>query len=557
MLSLIHIENMAVIEKCEIEFFNGLNVLTGETGAGKSIIIDSISALLGNRTSKDIVRHGNKKGSVLGIFTDISFEIIEKLLEFGIETENDTVHISREISSEGKNVCRVNSKPVSASILKELAPYLINIHGQHDGQKLMSDTYHVNFLDSFGNNIELINEYKEQYTRYYGIKKELTALKEQNTKIDDRIEYLKFMVIEIEKAELNPLEEDALKSRKELYLNHEKTIKSLSLALKLLKDSEENIFDMVSTASNSLGEISELSEDFGKIFEKCEDIKYEVGEISTEIEKNLTSFDFDDNEIEIIEQRLDEIYSLKRKYGNTVEILLENYETSKKELETLSNIDESIEDLEETFKENRAKLIDIGKKLSFKRQSDGEKLTKAIISELETLDMASTLFAVEIQNSGKLGANGIDLVSFLIATNKGDKLKPLSKIASGGELSRIMLAIKNILSKTEDVGTLIFDEVDTGVSGKAGGKIANKLYDVSNNKQVLCVTHLASIASMADHHYSINKSHTEEKTFTMIEKLNTEDRKKEIARIIGGDVLTDTSVKNAEELIDNANKYKL
>lgn len=556
MLSLIHIENMAVIEKCEIEFFKGLNVLTGETGAGKSIIIDSINALLGERTSKDIVRFNAKKASVLGVFTDISFEVINKLLEFGIETENDTLHISREISAEGKSSCRVNSKPVNASVLKELAPFLINIHGQHDGQQLMSDTYHINFLDNFGNNTEIITKYKNQYAKYHEIKRELANLVENNTKIDSRIEYLQFMTNEISNADISLDEEDSLKLRKDSFLNHEKTVKSLSLSQKLLCDAEENALSFISRASLSISELSPISKDFEKLFEKCEDLKFQLSEITSEIDTKLNNFDFEDDEIDKIEERLDLIYTLKRKYGGSVENMLLEYESATQELEKISNIDKSIEVLEADFKENRLKLIEIGKKLSEKRKKDAILLEKAISIELETLDMANTNFVVSIENSGKLMSGGIDNIAFLIATNKGDKLKPLSKIASGGELSRIMLAIKNILSKTEDVSTLIFDEIDTGVSGKAGGKIANKLYDVSKNKQVLCVTHLASIAAMADNHYVINKSHTEEKTFTQIDKLNYESRKKEIARIIGGDVLTEISLQNADELMTNANNYK-
>lgn len=556
MLSLIHIENMAVIEKCEIEFSSGFNVLTGETGAGKSIIIDSISALLGQRISRDVVRFGNKKGTVLGVFSDVP-QIVNQILEgYGIEISDENLHIKREVSSDGKSVCRINLQPVTASVLKEIAPYLINIHGQHDGQKLLSDSFHVNFLDNFGENAKLNEKYQKYHAKYYNIKRELKDLVENNTKIDDRIEYLKYLIDEIEGAELSVLEEAELIEKKRVFENYEKTVKTLSLVYNALQGADENAFDLMHKTSYNLSQISQISENFQTFFEKSEDIKYKIEELSQAVSSIISEFNFDEEDIENIEERLDLIYSLKRKYGGSVLNILDTLENAKIEFAKLSNIDKSIEDLEAEYKKSRLELIEIGKKLSEKRQKDAKILEKAIILELSTLDMDKVLFKVEIKPSGKLSSTGIDDVLFTIATNSGDVLKPLSKIASGGELSRIMLAIKNILTKNEEVGTLIFDEVDTGVSGRAGAKIARKLYDVAQNKQVLCVTHLASIAAMADNHYLINKSHTEEKTFTQISKMSTDERQAEIARIVGGDDVTDTSIKNAKELIENANAYK-
>ncbi len=556
MLSLIHIENMAVIEKCEIEFSQGLNVLTGETGAGKSIIIDSIGALLGNRTSKDIVRFGNKKGSVLGVFTDISPEIVSVLHNYGIEIDDDTLHISRDISHDGKSVCRVNFKPVTVSVLKEISPYLINIHGQHDGQKLLSDVYHSEYLDSFGENFELLSLYKSKFNEYYTIKNELKSLIDSNNKIEDRIDYLNFLVSEIESANISLSEENELKNKRDIYLNYEKTAKTLSQVYKNLNDNDGSAYDLIFKSSHALSGISEISGSFSTLYEKCEDIKYQVEELSSNISAFLSEINYDEGEIEYIEERLDLIYSIKRKYGGDLSVVLENYDEAKIELSKLTNIDKSIEELEQLYKEKRLELIEIGKKLSKKRKIDSKNLEECIMNELKTLDMENAIFSVSVENSGKLSSNGIDNISFLIQANKGDKLKPLAKVASGGELSRIMLAIKNILSKNEDVGTLIFDEIDTGVSGKAGLKIARKLYDVGTKKQVLCVTHLASIASIADNHYLINKSHTEESTFTIIEKMNEEERRREIARIIGGENITETSLKNAEEMIDNAKSLR-
>ncbi|MFI3225840.1 MAG: DNA repair protein RecN [Clostridia bacterium] len=557
MLSLIHIENMAVIEKCEIEFSSGFNVLTGETGAGKSIIIDSISALLGQRISRDVVRYGNKKGTVLGVFCDIPQVVVDILDGYGLEIADDNLHIKREVSHDGKSVCRINMQPVTASVLKEIAPYLINIHGQHDGQKLLSDVYHVNFLDSFGENYKILTQYHTKYTEYYDIKKQLKSLVDDNTKIEDRLEYLKYLIEEIELADISLSEEDELRQKKQVFENFEKTARTLSVVYQNLSEGETNAFDLMHRTAHNLSQISEISDNFRLFYEKSEDIKYQIEELSSAVSTVITDMDFDADDIEHIEERLDLIYSIKRKYGGSLEIVLETYESAKDEFSKLSNIDKSIEELENSYKKSRVELIEIGKKLSQKRKNDAEVLEKAIISELSTLDMDKVKFKVAVDPSGKLGATGIDNVSFMIATNSGDTLKPLSKIASGGELSRIMLAIKNILSQNEEVGTLIFDEIDTGVSGRAGAKIARKLYDVAGKKQVLCVTHLASIAAMADAHYLINKSHTEEKTFTQITKMNSEQRKQEIARIIGGDDITDTSILNAEELISNAEKYKI
>lgn len=556
MLSLIHIENMAVIEKCEIEFSAGFNVLTGETGAGKSIIIDSISALLGQRISRDVVRFGNKKGAVLGVFCDVPQVVIDILNGYGLEVSDDNLHIKREISHDGKSVCRINMQPVTASVLKEIAPYLINIHGQHDGQKLLSDVYHVNFLDSFGENSKILEEYREKYTEYYDIKRELRQLVDDNTKIDDRIDYLKYLIEEIQLSEISLEEEDELRSKKQVFENFEKTAKALQSAYQNLREGDSNAFDLMHKTAFNLSQISDVSDNFRLLYEKSEDIKYQIEELSSAVSSMISDMDFDADDIERIEERLDLIYSIKRKYGGSLEVVLDTYQSAKVEYEKLTNIDKSIEKLEAKYKKSRLELIEIGKKLSQKRQNDAKILEKAIISELATLDMDKVKFNVSVEPSGKLGATGIDNVSFMIATNSGDSLKPLSKIASGGELSRIMLAIKNILSKNEEVGTLIFDEIDTGVSGRAGAKIARKLYDVAGKKQVLCVTHLASIAAMADSHYLINKSHTEQKTFTQILKMNTAEREQEIARIIGGDEITDTSILNAKELIASAQKYK-
>ncbi|MFI3115927.1 MAG: DNA repair protein RecN [Clostridia bacterium] len=556
MLSLIYIENMAVIEKCEIELDKGFNVLTGETGAGKSIIIDSINALLGQRVSRDVVRHGSKKGMVLGVFNEIPKDVITILESYGLEILDDTMHIKREVSVDGKSVCRINMQPVTATVLKEIAPYLINIHGQHDGQKLMSDAHHVTFLDSFSENSKLLVEYSKKYTIYYDYKKQLKELIDDNTKIDDRIEYLKYLIDEIELADISIAEEEELKQKKSVFENYEKTAKTLSAVYNNLSETDGSAIDLIYKTSQSLSQISEISDDFRVFYEKSEDIKYQIEELSSAVSSVISDMGFDETDIEQIEERLDLIYSIKRKYGGSLEIVMDTYDSAKEEYAKLSNIDKSIEELEVSYKESRVELIEIGKKLSEARKKGAKKLEKSIIDELATLDMEKIKFEVSVQPSGRLGSTGIDEVSFLIATNSGDNLKPLSKIASGGELSRIMLAIKNILSKNEDVGTLIFDEVDTGVSGRAGAKIARKLYDVAKSKQVLCVTHLASIAAMADNHYFINKSHTEEKTFTSINKMTYEERKNEIARIVGGDNITDTSVKNAEELIENAKEYK-
>ena len=561
MLSLLHIENIAIIEQADIVLQPGFTVLTGETGAGKSIIIDSIGAILGQRTSRELIRSGAKKGFVSAVFEDIPAALKRQLEELGLDTEDDgTVRIQRELSAEGRSVCRVNMRPVSASVLKTLSPYLINIHGQHDGQKLMQEEYHIDFLDSFFEAETLLEQFRPMYAELHTLRSKIRELEKSGQQREQRIDMLRYQIDEIEAAQLQPGEEEMLTERLQFFENAGQLAYSLQAASKLLSGGEEDdgAMDLLSRAADELADVAALSQDLNNLSQKAEEARYQVEDLAASVAMLAADVDFSPKERDAVEERLDVIYRLRRKYGATIEEVLSYHDKASKELSELENADDRKDEMMEEYHRTLTRAREIASELSKRRRQAAEELEAKIVAQLKDLDMPKVRISIQVSSQTKLNPHGMDEVRFLISTNPGEPVKPLSKIASGGELSRIMLAIKNVLTQTEDVGTLIFDEIDTGVSGRAAQKIALKLGEISHRKQTLCVTHLPQLAAMGDHHLLIKKSLSEEYTFTDVFSLTEEERVSELARMLSGDAITELSMQNAAELLERAaaNKKK-
>lgn len=550
MLTSLKIENVAIIESAAIEFGCGLNVLTGETGAGKSIVIDSINAILGERTSRDIIRTGAQSAKVYAVFEDVNAKVRKFLDENGIDCEDGVLIINRTLSREGKNVCRLNGTPVTVSMLREIGSELIDIHGQHDNQALLSPEKHCGFVDSFAGNAEIIADYREKYGRLCEVRSKLKKLTTDESSKSQRIDFLTYQIDELEKAEITPGERDELKARKTLINNSQKVIESLNVAYEALKADGAGI-DMITDAESEISDASAYMEALGEASEKITDIRYELEDIAETVRDAMSEVDFDQSELEEIDERLDLLYRLSKKYGNTEEEMLEYLEKAKTELDNIAFSEEKVKELQKQEEEALAETEAAAKKLTESRKTAGEKLSEAICSELEFLDMPNVRFVVKCDDIG-LTENGKDEIEFLISANVGEEPKPLAKIASGGELSRIMLAIKNVLAEADGVDTMIFDEIDTGVSGRAAQKIAMKLRSASKGRQVICVTHLAQIAAQGDVHLYISKSVSDGKTYTNIKSLIEEDRVAEIARIMGGMEITKLQLESAREMLRNA-----
>ena len=550
MLTSLKIENVAIIESAAIEFGCGLNVLTGETGAGKSIVIDSINAILGERTSRDIIRTGAQSAKVYAVFEDVNERVRNFLDENGIDCEDGVLIINRTLSREGKNVCRINGAPVTVSMLREIGGELIDIHGQHDNQSLLSPEKHCGFVDSFAGNADLIADYREKYGRLCEIRSKLKKLTTDESSKSQRIDFLTYQIDELEKAEITIGERDELKARKSLINNSQKVIESLNIAYEALKADGAGI-DMITDAESEIANASAYMETLGEASEKITDIRYELEDIAETVRDAMTEVDFDPSELEDIDERLDLLYRLSKKYGDTEEEMLEYLEKARAELDNIAFSEERVKELQKQEKEALAETETAACKLTESRKTAGEKLSNAICSELEFLDMPNVRFIVKCNDIG-LTENGKDEIEFLISANAGEEPKPLAKIASGGELSRIMLAIKNVLAETDGVDTMIFDEIDTGVSGRAAQKIAMKLRSASKGRQVICVTHLAQIAAQGDVHLYISKSVSDGKTYTNIKSLIEEERVAEIARIMGGMEITKLQLESAREMLANA-----
>ena len=550
MLTSLKIENVAIIESAAIEFGCGLNVLTGETGAGKSIVIDSINAILGERTSREIIRTGAQSAKVYAVFEDVNENVKAFLDENGIDCEDGVLIINRTLNRDGKNICRLNGAPVTVSMLRELGGELIDIHGQHDSQSLLSPEKHCGFVDGFAENSGLISDYREKYRRLCEIRNSLKKLTTDESSKSQRIDFLTYQIDELEKSDITPGERDELKARKALINNSQKVMESLNTAYMALKADGAGI-DMISNAETEIANASEYMDSLGEASEKITDIRYELDDIAELVRDAMSEIEYDPSELDDIEERLDLLYRLSKKYGETEEDMLEYLAKAREELESIAFSEEKVRELQKQEKTALVEAEAAADRLTESRKTAGEKLSRAICSELEFLDMPNVRFVVKLEDIG-LTENGRDSVEFLISANVGEEPKPLAKIASGGELSRIMLAIKNVLAETDGVDTMIFDEIDTGVSGRAAQKIAMKLRSASKGRQVICVTHLAQIAAQGDVHLYISKSVSDGKTYTNIKSLIEEERVSEIARIMGGMEITQLQLESAREMLGNA-----
>ena len=553
MLKTLSIENIAVIEKAEIEFSNGFNVLTGETGAGKSIVVDSINAILGERTSKELVRAGSENALVTAYFEDISKEVEQKLNEFDLPCDDDgALILSRKISAQGKSTCRINGSVCTVSMLKEVGNLLVNIHGQHDSQTLLNADYHYKFVDMYGSLDGVLDEYKQSFKQLLSVRKQLKALTMDADERDRQIELLDYQIKELSDAEIKVGEWDELKKRKNLILNSQNLLQSLNSALSAFNGSDEysGISTLLSTAVKEIGSVSDVDSEIKSVYDKAEALNDSVEVVKDALLDKINSIEFEPEELNRIEERLDLYYTFSNKYGETEQDMLYYLDEAVKKRTAFENSEEELEKLNVQYDEIFNKTVALAQKLTDLRKTTAEKLGNEICKQLEFLDMPKIKFTTSFEK-GNLSANGWDKIEFLIATNVGEMAKPLAKIASGGELSRIMLAIKSIIAQKDSIDTLIFDEIDTGVSGKASRKIGLKLKELGAFTQVICVTHSAQIASVADSHFLIEKNVENDRTYTNVTVLDYDGRKNELARIMGGINATESLLKSAEELLNN------
>lgn len=557
-LSQLYIENVAVIEKATIEFHKGFNILTGETGAGKSIIIDSMHGILGERTSKDMVRNGAESAFVSGLFTDLTDQAISKLRELGFEPEEDTsVLVQRTIQAEGKSTCRINGRPATVSALKELGKTLMNIHGQHESYHLLSPELHIHYIDESGDLNTLVKEYRSVYQELKQIQSEIGAHATDEAEKLRRIDLLTYQIEELEQANLRENEKEELMERKTTMMHAEK-IASAITAAKAALDGDESFDGVLSTLTAitaSLQDSEQYLPALNPIIQKLHELSYGLEDVSEALREQESQIEFDASELLEIETRLDLLYRLSIKYGQTTEEMLAFLEKCRQELNQINHSEETLIQLNETYEILKEKAIQLAKQLSDKRKKTAEQFTKKVKHELQFLNMPGIEFQVE-QERVPLNSNGCDKIQFLISVNPGEPAKPIAKIASGGELSRIMLAIQTVLSAHDDLDTMIFDEVDTGISGSAAQKVGLKLHEVSKYAQVICITHLAQIACLADYHLLIQKQVTNHKTYTQVIPLSKEAQTKEIARMIGGEAITPLLLQNAQEMIDSAKQLK-
>ena len=548
MLNLLHIENIAVIECADITFDKGFNILTGETGAGKSIVIDAISAVLGERAYRDMIRTGTDKASVRAVFTDVPE--LPWFQENGVEYDPETI-IQREVYLDGKNVCRVNGSLVTVSILRKLGIQLINIHGQHDSASLFDENNHLQFLDAFADNQQLLDDYAQKYGDVSALRREIDRMTMDEGEKLRRMETLRYQIEEISKADLQAGEDDELEARRKVLQNAEKLSDSINVAVDALYggDDTDGAASLLVEAERELSRITRFTDSYEALREKIADLMYQVQDVAEELRDARDDLSYSGDELERIESRLDVIHRLRRKYGATCSDILDYLESAKQELDEIEFADDHLDKLKKKFEKAEKVAWDAAILLRSNRMETAKAMSKRILSELEQLDMPKVQFSCEFTKT-ELSANGADTVAFYMSANAGEALKPLSKVASGGELARIMLAMKNVLAERDQVSTLIFDEVDTGVSGRAAQKVAEKLRSVARHKQVLCVTHLPQLAALAQTHLLIAKEERDGRTYTTVTPLDMDGRKRELARIIGGANITETTLKSAEEMLN-------
>lgn len=555
MLELLHIENIAIIEAADIEFAPGFNALTGETGAGKSIVIDSLSAVLGQRTSRELIRTGAEKAFVSAAFSGMAPELTDEL---GIQPEADgTLLLQREIQTDGKNVCRVNGRPVTVGQLRALGARLLNIHGQHDGQQLLDEEQHIVYLDSFGRVESLAITYAEKYKNFTDIRRQIGALQMDEAEKARRVDTLQYQIEELRRAKLTPGEEEELTARRGMLRNAEKFLDAVAGADYALNgdDSGGGALSALRQAQDALGGVRHLDDAFGQLYERLGEAYSEVYDIAATVEDKRGELDVSPGELDRVESRMDLLYRLKKKYGATVEDMLDYQARCEAELAQIEDAGDTLARLEQALSKAEKEARQAAQALSDARKAAAEQLTSQILTELQQLDMGKIRFAVDFAEK-PLDSDGMDTVRFLMSANVGEELRPIHKIASGGELARIMLAMKNVLSEQDHVGTMVFDEVDTGVSGRAAQKVAEKMARISRRKQVLCVTHLPQLAAMADTHFSVEKGERGGRTYTEVRRLDREQRRRELARLTGGSHVSQTMLDGAEELLVQAEKFR-
>ena len=555
MLELLHIENIAIIEAADIAFEPGFNALTGETGAGKSIVIDSLSAVLGQRTSRELIRTGADKAFVGATFSGVDAELTAAL---GIEPEADgTLLLQREIHGDGKNVCRVNGRPVTVGQLKALGARLLNIHGQHDGQQLLDEEQHIVYLDSFGKVENLMETYAVKYKRFTDIRRQIGALQMDEAEKARRVDTLQYQIEELKRAKLKAGEEEELTARRGILRNAEKFLDAVAGADYALNgdDSGGGALSALRQAQDALGAVRHLDDGFGALYERLGEAYSEVYDIAATVEDKRGELDVSPGELDRVESRMDQLYRLKKKYGATVEDMLEYLHRCTEELAQIEDAGDTLLRLEQELGKAEKAARQAAQALSDARKAAAERLTAQILTELQQLDMGRIRFAVDFTEK-PLDSDGMDTVRFLMSANVGEELRPIHKIASGGELARIMLAMKNVLSEQDHVGTMVFDEVDTGVSGRAAQKVAEKMARISRHKQVLCVTHLPQLAAMADTHFSVEKGERNGRTYTEVRRLDREQRRQELARLTGGSHVSQTMLDGAEELLTQAETFR-
>lgn len=559
MLSLLHIENIALIQSADIRFEPGFNVLTGETGAGKSIVIDSIGAVLGERTSRELIRTGAKSALVTAVFTQVPN--LPWLEENGFPTGEEELLLQRELQGDGRNVCRIDGKLVTVAQLRELGRQLLNIHGQHDGQQLLDPASHLGYLDQFGGCQPLLESYQEAYRKWHDIRREMDKLQMDEAERSRRVDTLNYQIQELERAQLKAGEDEELSARRTLLRSAGRLMEAVQSAEFALSGDEDRdgACSLIAQAEGAVQGVSSISPELGELSEKLTALRCAADDAADTLRDLSRSFDFSPGELDQVEERLDLLYRLRKKYGPTVEDMLSYLDRCRKELDQIQYADDTLARLEKDLKKAQKEAARRGEALSQARREAAGALQARVQEELRQLDMPKVQFQTEFTPKGGeagMDETGLDEVQFLMSANLGEALKPIQKVASGGELARIMLALKNVLAEGDQIGTLVFDEVDTGVSGRAAQKVAEKMAQVARGKQVLCVTHLPQIAAMADTHFSVQKGEREGRTYTRLERLDRSQRREELARLIGGASITPSLLESAEELLRQAEQQK-
>lgn len=559
MLSLLHIENIALIQSADIRFEPGFNVLTGETGAGKSIVIDSIGAVLGERTSRELIRTGAKSALVTAVFTQVP--PLPWLEENGFPTGEEELLLQRELQGDGRNVCRIDGKLVTVAQLRELGRQLLNIHGQHDGQQLLDPASHLGYLDQFGGCQPLLESYQEAYRKWHDIRREMDKLQMDEAERSRRVDTLNYQIQELERAQLKAGEDEELSARRTLLRSAGRLMEAVQSAEFALSGDEDRdgACSLIAQAEGEVQGVSSISPELSELSEKLTALRCAADDAADTLRDLSRSFDFSPGELDQVEERLDLLYRLRKKYGPTVEDMLAYLDRCRKELDQIQYADDTLARLEKELKKAQKEAVRRGEVQSQARREAAEALQARVQEELRQLDMPKVQFQTEFTPKGGeagMDETGLDEVQFLMSANLGEALKPIQKVASGGELARIMLALKNVLAEGDQIGTLVFDEVDTGVSGRAAQKVAEKMAQVARGKQVLCVTHLPQIAAMADTHFSVQKGERDGRTYTRLERLDRSQRREELARLIGGASITPSLLESAEELLRQAEQQK-